>query len=70
MRSWSPIKSYGDFTTSKQKLMKLKWKGQVKLINISHTCLRVEIAPHLKELQAISDVVENLAAIAIYSLPT
>ena len=69
MRSWSPIKSYGYFTTSKQ-LMKLKWKGQVKLINISHTCLRVEIAPHLKELQAISDVVENLAAIAIYSLPT
>ena len=69
MRSWSPIKSYGYFTTSKQ-LMKLKWKGQVKLINISHTFLRVEIAPHLKELQAISDVVENLAAIAIYSLPT
>ena len=69
MRSWSPTKSYGDFTTSKQ-LMKLKWKGQVKLINISHTCLRVEIAPHLKELQAICDVVENLAAIAIYSLPT
>ena len=39
-------------------------KGQVKLINISLTCLRVEIAPHLKELKAITDAVEDLAAIA------
>jgi len=34
------------------------------ILNRSQFCLRVEIAPHLKELKAITDAVEDLAAIA------